>query len=55
MFDKAIQIAFHAVAASGVTLAAFAGIAQFVPASELPAAQHVQLQPVVITAKAIRG
>lgn len=55
MFDKTIQLAFHTVAAGVVTLAAVAGIAQFVPASEPAAAQHTQLAPVVITAKAVRS
>ena len=51
MFDKTIQIAFHAVVASVVALAAFAGLAQFVPQTSEPA-QYTQIERVVITAKA---
>lgn len=54
MFDKTIQIAFHAVAASVVALAAVAGLAQFAPETTQPA-QHTQLERVVITAKAVRS
>lgn len=58
MFDKTIHFAFHAVALAVIGLAAPAGIAQFVPETEVAAVQPVQqtkAERVVITGKAIRS